>query len=76
MWPCFKAMKKKDCLVPRPHYYAQPMRSGSRGPRKFFRPRRTRRSETFCLNWGGAVNDFSPLMKDVQQPWRIQRIKR
>ena len=25
------------CLVPRPHYYAQPMRFGSRGPRKFLR---------------------------------------
>ena len=27
------------CLVPRPHYYARPMRFGSRGPRKFLRPR-------------------------------------
>ena len=26
------------CLVPRPHYYARPMRFGSRGPRKFLRP--------------------------------------
>ena len=25
------------CLVPRPHYYARPMRFGSRGPRKFLR---------------------------------------
>ena len=25
----------KPCLVPRPHYYARPMRFGSRGPRKF-----------------------------------------
>ena len=24
-------------LVPRPHYYARPMRFGSRGPRKFLR---------------------------------------
>ena len=37
--------------------------------------------ETFCLTWGGAfgigraVNNFSALMKDVQQPWRVQRIK-
>ena len=59
------------CLVPRPHYYARPMRFGSRGPRKFLRPRQTRRSETFCLTWGGAfgsgraVNNFSALMKDV-----------
>ena len=30
------------------------MRFGSRGPRKFLRPRQTRRSETFCLTWGGA----------------------
>ena len=69
-------------LVPRPHYYARPMRFGSRGPRKFLRPRQTRRSETFCLTWGGAfgsgraVNNFSALMKDVQQPWRVQRINR
>ena len=69
------------CLVPRPHYYARPMRFGSCGPRKFLRPRQTRRSETFCLTWGGAfgsgraVNNFSALMKDVQQPWRAQRIK-
>ena len=69
------------CLVPRPHYYARPMRFGSRGPRKFLRPRQTRRSETFCLTWGAAfgsgraVNNFSALMKDVQQPWRVQRIK-
>ena len=69
-------------LVPRPHYYARPMRFGSRGPRKFLRPRQTRRSETFCLTWGGvfgsgrAVNNFSALMKDVQQPWRVERIKR
>ena len=69
------------CLVPRPHYYARPMRFGSCGPRKFLRPRQTRRSETFCLTWGGAfgsgraVNNFSALMKDVQQPWRVQRIK-
>ena len=67
------------CLVPRPHYYARPMRFGSCGPRKFLRPRQTRRSETFCLTWGGAfgsgraVNNFSALMKDVQQPWRVQR---
>ena len=66
-------------LVPRPYYYARPMRFGSRGPRKFLRPRQTRRSETFCLTWGGAfgsgraVNNFSALMKDVQQPWRVQR---
>jgi len=71
----------KPCLVPRPHYYARPMRFGSRGPRKFLRPNLTRRSETFCLTWGGAfrsgraVNNFSALMKDVQQPWRVQRIK-
>ena len=30
LWPC---------LVPRPHCYARPMRFGSRGPRKFLRPR-------------------------------------
>ena len=69
------------CLVPRPHYSARPMRFRSRGPRKFLRPRQTRRSETFCLTWGGAfgsgqaVNNFSALMKDVQQPWRVQRNK-
>ena len=63
-------------IVPRPHYYARPMLFGSRGPRKFLRPRPTRRSEKFCLTWGGAfgsgraVNNFSALMKDVQQPWR------
>ena len=28
----------QSCLVPRPHYYAQPMRFGSCGPRKFSRP--------------------------------------
>ena len=72
-------LTKKSCLVPRPHYYARPMRFGSRGPRKFLRPRQTRRNETFCLTWGGAfgskraVNNFSALMKDVQQPWRVQR---
>ena len=70
------------CLVPRPHYYARPMRFGSRGPRKFSSPRQTRRSETFCLTWGGAfgigraVNNFSALIKDVQQPWKVQKIKR
>ena len=69
-------------LVPRPHYYARPMRFGLRGPRKFLRPRQSRRSETFCLTWGGvfgsgrAVNNFSALMKDIQQPWREERIKR
>ena len=67
------------CLVPKPHYYARPMRFGSRSPREFLRPRQTRRSETFCLTWGGAfgsgraVNNFSALMKDVQKPWRVQR---
>ena len=66
------------CLVPRPHYYKRPMRFGSCGPRKFLRPRQTRRSETFCLTWGGAfgsgraVSNFSALMKDFQQPWRVQ----
>ena len=70
------------CLVPRPHYYAWPMRFGSRGLRKFLRPKQTRRSDTFCLTWGGvfgrrrAVNNFSALMKDVQQPGRVERIKR
>ena len=69
------------CLVPRPHYYTRPMRFGSRGSRKLLRHRQTRRSETFCLTWGEAfgsgraVNNFSVLMKDVQQPWRVQRIK-
>ena len=64
-------LKNNTCLVPRPHYYARPMRFGSSGPRKFLRPRQTRRSETFCLTWGGAfgsgraVNNFSALMKDV-----------
>ena len=62
-----KEFTKALCLVPRPHYYAQPMRFGSRGPRKFLRPKQTRRSETFCLTWGGAfgsgraVNNFSAL---------------
>ena len=62
-------MAVTPCLVPRPHYYLRPMRFGSRGPRKFLRPRQTRRSETFCLTWGGAfgsrraVNNFSALMK-------------
>ena len=42
------------CLVLRPHYYARPIRFGSRGPRKFLRPRQPRRSETFCFTWGGA----------------------
>ena len=28
----------QSCLVPRPHYYAQPMHFGSSGPRKFSRP--------------------------------------
>ena len=70
------------CLVPRPHYYARPVRFGPRGPRKFLRPRQTRRSETFCLTWGGAfgsgraVNNLSAMMKDVQQPRRVQRINR
>ena len=60
-----KVMWVVSCLVPRPHYYAWPMRFGSHGPRKFLRPRQTRRSETFCLTWGGrfgsgrAVNNFS-----------------
>ena len=60
-------------------YYARAMRFESRGLRKFLRPRQTRRSETFCLTWGGAfgsgraVNNFSALMKGVQQPWRVQR---
>ena len=35
------------CLVPRPHYYARPMRFGSRGPRKFLRPRQTREVRQF-----------------------------
>ena len=58
------------------------MRFGSRGPRKVLRARQTRRSETFCLTWGGAfgsgraVNNFSALMKDVQQPWEVERIKK
>ena len=80
-YPIFdRFLKWLPCLVPRPRYYARPMRFGSRGPRKFLRPRQTRRSETFCLTWGGAfgsgraVNNFSALMKDVQQPWRVQRI--
>ena len=80
---CFGCTKTaRRCLVPRPHYYAWPMRFGSSGPRKFLRSRQTRRSETFCLTWGGtfmgsrrAVNNPSALMKDVQQPWRLQRIK-
>ena len=42
------------CLVPRPHYYARPMRFGSCGPRKFLRPRQTRRSETFLSHLGGS----------------------
>ena len=77
-WPYYHG----HCLVPRPHYYARPMHFGSRGPRQFLRPRQTRRSETFCLTGGGAfgsgraVNNFSAMMKDVQQPWRVQRINR
>ena len=31
-----------SCIVPRTHYYARPMRFGSRGPRKFLKPRQTR----------------------------------
>ena len=41
------------------------MRFGSRGPRKFLRPRQTRRSETFCLTWGGAC-DFRGGSKAIQ----------
>ena len=35
----------------RPHYYPRPMRFGSRGLRKFLRPRQTRRSESFGLSF-------------------------
>ena len=72
----------KYCLVPRPHYDPRPMHFGLPGPRKFLRPRQTRKSETLCLTWGRAfgrgraVNNLSALMKDVQQLWRVQRIKR
>ena len=75
---CEQRPYNPPCLVPRPHYYVWPMCFGSRGPGKFLRPRQTRRSETFCLTRGGAfgsgraVNNFSSLMKDVQQPWRVQ----
>ena len=44
-------------LVPRPHYYARPMRFGSRGPRKFLRPRQTRRTETF---WALSIYEKKP----------------
>ena len=47
--------KARPCLVPRPHYYARPMRFGSRGPRKFLRPRQTRTRETLCLTLDGAL---------------------
>ena len=45
LWPC---------LVPRPHYYARPMRFGSRGPRKFLRPRQTRWSHLGRSFWKRA----------------------
>ena len=51
---CRRRILSRLCLVPRPRYYARPTRFGSRGPRKFLRPRQTRRSETVCLTWGGA----------------------
>ena len=44
--PFMRHLQSRICLVPRPHYYARPMRFGSLGPRKFLRPRQTRRSET------------------------------
>ena len=72
-----RKMIRLICLVPRPHYYARPPGFGSRGLRKFLRPRQTRRSETFCLPWGGAfgsgraVNNFSALIRDVQHQWRV-----
>ena len=31
----YEIMSSFLCLVPRPHYYARPMRFGSRGPREF-----------------------------------------
>ena len=34
-WLLRKRQCMRDCLVPRPHYYARPMLFGSRGPRKF-----------------------------------------
>ena len=37
-WQVRLANSWLPCLVPRPHYYARPMRFGSRGPRKFLRP--------------------------------------
>ena len=56
------------CLVPRPHYYARPMRFGSRGPRKFLRPRQTRRSETFCLTWDGSFGSERLFRADEKCP--------
>ena len=70
------------CLVPRPHYYAQLMRFGSHGPRKFWGLDKLGEVRHFVslgvefFGSGQAVNNFSALMKDVQQPWRVGRIKR
>ena len=36
-----KSVDYFSCLVPRPHYYARPMRFGSRGSRKFLPPGRS-----------------------------------
>ena len=42
----FGELQKDCCLVPRPHYYAQPMRFGSRGLRKFLSQIRHRNALT------------------------------
>ena len=83
MWQAvYKSGTGTGCLVPRPHYYARPMRFGSRGPRKFLTPRQTRRSETFCRTWGGAfgsgraVNNFSALICTLHGCWTSFTINR
>ena len=80
MWQAvYKSGTGTGCLVPRPQYYARPMRFGSRGPRKFLTPRG---SETFCLTWGGAfgsgraVNNFSALICTLHCWWTSFTIHR
>ena len=50
----------------RPHYYARPMRFGSRGLRKFLRPRQTRRSETFWV-----LTSLVPRRSRLGQSWTL-----
>ena len=71
-WVFFKKVFIATCLVPRPHYSAQPKRFGSRGPSENVRPRQ--KSSKARKKWDSSKQVNNTPLKDTDWKGKFKRM--